>query len=94
MQSVFWVIFPVFKLYFPTFQDDYKSQLGVFKKQLKEATEQHGKGEGKLQSVTNNLRVLQEEKTKLQAGFCQMEVQLKAMVRILYSHTPSPKAIR
>ncbi|XP_026333476.1 rootletin [Hyposmocoma kahamanoa] len=60
-------------------KDDYKSQLAVFKKQLKEATEQHGKGEGKLQSVTSNLRLLQDEKAKLQSSFCQMEAQLKAM---------------
>ncbi|KAM3959769.1 LOW QUALITY PROTEIN: ciliary rootlet coiled-coil, rootletin [Aphomia sociella] len=60
-------------------KDDYKSQLNVLKKQLKEATEQQGKGEGKLQSVTSNLRSIQEEKARLQSSLGQKDAQLNAL---------------
>ncbi|KAJ0177971.1 hypothetical protein K1T71_006844 [Dendrolimus kikuchii] len=60
-------------------KDDLKSQMGVLKKQLKEASDQQGKGEGKLQSVTSNLRSLQEEKARLQSAFGQKEAQLNAL---------------
>ncbi|KAL0881925.1 hypothetical protein ABMA27_001684 [Loxostege sticticalis] len=60
-------------------KDDYKSQVAVMKKQLKEASEQQGKGEGKLQSVTNNLRNVQEEKARLQTALGQKEAQLTAL---------------
>ncbi|CAF4907255.1 unnamed protein product [Pieris macdunnoughi] len=60
-------------------KDDYKTQMNVFKKQLKEATEQQGKGEGKLQSVSSNLRGVQEEKAKLQSALGQRDAQLNAL---------------
>ncbi|XP_052754507.1 rootletin [Galleria mellonella] len=60
-------------------KDDYKSQLNVLKKQLKEATEQQGKGEGKLQSVTSNLRSIQEEKARMQTALGQKDAQLNAL---------------
>ncbi|XP_050349623.1 rootletin [Nymphalis io] len=60
-------------------KDDYKSQLTVLKKQLKEATEQQGKGEGRLQSLNSNVRSLQEEKSRLQAALGQKEAQLNAL---------------
>ncbi|KAL4714216.1 hypothetical protein ACJJTC_018366, partial [Scirpophaga incertulas] len=60
-------------------KDDYKSQVTVMKKQLKEASDQQGKGEGKLQSVTSNLRNLQEEKSRLQTALGQKEAQLNAL---------------
>ncbi|CAH2085232.1 unnamed protein product [Euphydryas editha] len=60
-------------------KDDYKSQLTVLKKQLKDATEQQGKGEGRLQSLNNNLRSLQEEKSRLQSVLGQKEAQMTAL---------------
>lgn len=62
-------------------QDDYKSQVNMLKKQLKDASEQQGKGDNKLQSVTSNLRTLQEEKARLQSAYGQKEAQLNALVR-------------
>lgn len=62
-------------------QDDYKSQVSMLKKQLKDASEQAGKGDNKLQSVTANLRTLQEDKARLQSAFGQKEAQLNALVR-------------
>ncbi|XP_063827112.1 rootletin [Ostrinia nubilalis] len=60
-------------------KDDYKSQVSVMKKQLKDASDQQGKGEGKLQSVTSNLRNVQEEKARLQTAVGQKEAQLTAL---------------
>ncbi|XP_049870906.1 rootletin isoform X2 [Pectinophora gossypiella] len=60
-------------------RDDFKSQMNMLKKQLKEATDQQGKGEGKLQSVTSNLRNIQEEKARLQSTVGQKEAQLNAL---------------
>lgn len=60
-------------------KDDYKSQVNIMKKQLKEANEQQGKGDNKLQSVTSNLRTVQEEKARLQATCSQKEAQLNAL---------------
>lgn len=52
----------------------------MLKKQLKEVTEQQGKGDNKLQSVTSNLRSLQEEKSKLASVCSQKEAMLNALV--------------
>ncbi|XP_053606065.1 rootletin isoform X2 [Plodia interpunctella] len=60
-------------------KDDYKSQMNALKKQLKEATEQGNKGEGKLQTVTNNLRSVQEEKARLESTVAQKCAQLSAL---------------
>ncbi|VVC89094.1 unnamed protein product, partial [Leptidea sinapis] len=60
-------------------EDDYKAQVSILKKQLKESTEQHGKGEGKLQSLSSNLRGVQEEKAKLLTSVGQKEAQLNAL---------------
>ncbi|XP_060802374.1 rootletin [Amyelois transitella] len=60
-------------------KDDYKSQLNALKKQLKEATEQQGKGEGKLQNVTSNLRSVQEERARLQTAVAQKDAQINAL---------------
>ncbi|KOB63825.1 Rootletin, partial [Operophtera brumata] len=49
------------------------------KKQLKEATEQQGKGDNKLQSITSNLRSLQDEKAKLLSACGQKDAQLNAL---------------
>lgn len=57
--------------------------MAALKKQLKEATDQQGKGEGKLQSITSNLRNLQEEKARLQSTLGQKEAQMNALVRKL-----------
>lgn len=51
------------------------------KKQLKEASEQQGKGDNKLQSMNSNLKSVQEEKARLQSACSQKEAQLKALVR-------------
>lgn len=50
------------------------------KKQLKEASEQQGKGDNKLQSVSSNLRAVQEEKARLQSAVSQKDAQLNALV--------------
>ncbi|RVE41676.1 hypothetical protein evm_013674 [Chilo suppressalis] len=60
-------------------KDDLKSQVTMMKKQLKEASDQQGKGEGKLQSVTSNLRSVQEDRARLQAQCGQREAQLNAL---------------
>ncbi|GBP76814.1 Rootletin [Eumeta japonica] len=75
-------------------KDEYKSQIAVLKKQLKEATEQHGKGEGKLQSVSNNLRSTQEEKAKLQSALGQKEAQLNALNESVQSKTTEISNLR
>ncbi|XP_052739750.1 rootletin [Bicyclus anynana] len=68
-------------------KDDYKSQMNVLKKQLKEATEQQGKGEGRVQSLNTNLRGLQEEKAKLQSTLGQKDVQLNVLNESVQSKT-------
>ncbi|KAG6445050.1 hypothetical protein O3G_MSEX003660 [Manduca sexta] len=68
-------------------RDDLKSQVSVMKKQLKEASDQQGKGEGKLQSVTTNLRAMQEEKARLQSAYGQKEAQLNALNESVQSKT-------
>ncbi|XP_039750865.1 rootletin [Pararge aegeria] len=68
-------------------KDDYKSQVSVFKKQLKEATEQQGKGEGRMQSLNTNLRSLQEEKARLQSTLGQKDAQLAALNESVQSKT-------
>ncbi|XP_038221135.1 rootletin [Zerene cesonia] len=60
-------------------RDDFKTQMNVLKKQLKEVTEQQGKGEGKLQSVSSSLRGAQEERSRLQAALGQRDAQLNAL---------------
>ncbi|CAH0399292.1 unnamed protein product [Chilo suppressalis] len=60
-------------------KDDLKSQVTMMKKQLKEASDQQGKGEGKLQAVTSNLRSVQEDRARLQAQCGQREAQLNAL---------------
>ncbi|XP_045496834.1 rootletin [Colias croceus] len=60
-------------------RDDFKTQMNVLKKQLKEVTEQQGKGEGKLQSVSTSLRGAQEERSRLQAALGQRDAQLNAL---------------
>ncbi|CAB3222355.1 unnamed protein product [Arctia plantaginis] len=60
-------------------KDDYKSQVNLMKKQLKEANEQQGKGDNKLQSMSSNLKSVQEEKARLQSACSQKEAQLKAL---------------
>ncbi|XP_069357622.1 rootletin isoform X1 [Maniola hyperantus] len=68
-------------------KDDFKSQVGILKKQLKEATEQHGKGEGRLQSLNTNLRGLQEEKGRLQAALGQKDAQFNSLNESVQSKT-------
>jgi 4-diphosphocytidyl-2C-methyl-D-erythritol kinase len=64
--------------------------VAVMKKQLKDASDQQGKGEGKLQSVTSNLRNVQEEKARLQAACGQKEAQMTALVIALLLPTLIP----
>nr|XP_049693246.1 rootletin isoform X1 [Helicoverpa armigera] len=68
-------------------KDDFKSQVNMLKKQLKDACEQQGKGDNKLQSVTSNLRSLQEEKARLQTAYGQKEAQLNALNESVQSKT-------
>ncbi|CAK1541264.1 unnamed protein product [Leptosia nina] len=75
-------------------KDDYKMQVSVFKKQLKEATEQQGKGEGKLQSVSSNLRGVQEERSKLQAALGQRDAQLNALNESVQTKTVEVSNLR
>lgn len=56
------------------------------KKQLKEANEQQSKGDNKMQSVTSNLRSLQEEKARIQSTLGQKEAQLNALVSASLSY--------
>ncbi|XP_072949799.1 uncharacterized protein Root [Epargyreus clarus] len=60
-------------------RDDFKCQLSAARKQLKEATEQHGKGEGRLHALGSNLRAAQEERAKLAAAVAQRDAQLNAL---------------
>ncbi|XP_045535415.1 rootletin [Papilio machaon] len=75
-------------------KDDYKSQLQSLKKQLKEATEQQGKGEGKLQSLSSNVRGLQEERARLQTSVSQKEAQLNALNESIQSKTTEVSNLR
>ncbi|XP_026492988.2 rootletin [Vanessa tameamea] len=75
-------------------KDDYKSQLTVLKKQLKEATEQQGKGEGRLQSLNSNLRTAQEEKSRFQAALGQKEAQLNALNESVQAKTVEISTLR
>ncbi|KAF9791677.1 hypothetical protein SFRURICE_020076 [Spodoptera frugiperda] len=68
-------------------KDDYKSQVSMLKKQLKDASEQQGKGDNKLQAVTTNLRALQEEKARLQTAYGQKEAQINALNESVQSKT-------
>ncbi|KAJ2947625.1 hypothetical protein O0L34_g17426 [Tuta absoluta] len=75
-------------------RDDFKSQMNMLKKQLKEASEQQGKGEGKLQSVTNNLRNIQEEKARLQSTVGQKEAMLNQLNEQVQSKTVEISSLR
>ncbi|XP_068626101.1 rootletin [Battus philenor] len=75
-------------------KDDYKSQMQALKKQLKEATEQQGKGEGKLQSLSSNLRGLQEERSRLQSAVGQKEAQLNALNESIQTKTTEVNNLR
>ncbi|XP_026732244.1 rootletin isoform X2 [Trichoplusia ni] len=68
-------------------KDDYKSQVSMLKKQLKDASELAGKGDNKLQSVSASLRSVQEEKARLQAAYGQKEAQLNALNESVQSKT-------
>ncbi|KAI8420661.1 hypothetical protein MSG28_007900 [Choristoneura fumiferana] len=68
-------------------RDDYKSQMNVLKKQLKDASEQQGKGDTKLQSITTNLRSLQEEKGRMQNVIGQKDAQINGLNESVQSKT-------
>ncbi|OWR52848.1 Rootletin [Danaus plexippus plexippus] len=75
-------------------RDDCKAQLSVLKKQLKEATEQQGKGEGKVQALNNNLRGVQEEKARLQATLGQRDVQITSLNEVVQTKTVEVSSLR
>ncbi|XP_013174159.1 PREDICTED: rootletin [Papilio xuthus] len=75
-------------------KDDYKCQLQSLKKQLKDATEQQGKGEGKLQSLSSNVRGLQEERARLHTSVAQKEAQLNALNESIQSKTTEVNNLR
>ncbi|XP_063368164.1 rootletin [Cydia amplana] len=68
-------------------KDDYKTQVSALKKQLKDASEQQGKGDNKLQSITSNLRTVQEEKARLQNLLGQKDAQLTGLNESVQSKT-------
>ncbi|XP_048007047.1 rootletin [Leguminivora glycinivorella] len=68
-------------------KDDFKTQIAVLKKQLKDASEQQGKGDNKLQSITSNLRSAQEEKARLQNALGQKDAQLTGLNESVQSKT-------
>ncbi|XP_063629513.1 rootletin [Cydia splendana] len=68
-------------------KDDYKTQVAALKKQLKDASEQQGKGDNKLQSITSNLRSVQEEKARLQNLLGQKDAQLTGLNESVQSKT-------
>ncbi|XP_061705180.1 rootletin [Cydia pomonella] len=68
-------------------KDDYKTQVAALKKQLKDASEQQGKGDNKLQSITSNLRTVQEEKARMQNLLGQKDAQLTGLNESVQSKT-------
>lgn len=76
------------------YQDDYKTQVAMVKKQLQETQDSQSKGDHKLTKVLQTLRAVQEEKGSLETALGQKNMELNSQNEVLLKKTEEVKQMR
>ncbi|CAH2040824.1 unnamed protein product, partial [Iphiclides podalirius] len=75
-------------------KEEYKAQAQALQKQVREATQQRGKGEGRLQALGADVRALHEERARLQAAAAHKDAQLGALNESIQAKTTEISNLR